>query len=703
MHTAKVVSFLLTAFAFSSAPHGGFSAERAGDPMTPEHVARLKMVSAVKISPSGNQVAYVLSVPREPVKEPSGLPWEELHVVLADGTSRPFITGEVNVSKVDWTPDGKGISFVAKRGKDKYQALYAIPADGGEARKIVSFGSDIGGYSFSPDGNSVAFIAADPAPEDEEKLKEQGFNQEVYEESFRQTRVRIAATGGADAPPRSLDLAGFPSELHWAPRGNLLALALAPTPLVDDDFMERKVHVVDAESGKVISRIENPGKLGEIAWSPDAKHLAFIAAADPNDPSAGRLLVVPAAGGKPVELLPGLEGEFASIAWKDDETISFLSSAGVWTTLGEVRRDGGGHRVRIPAGKSVLSHLSLSNDRGKVAIIGESASFPPEVHILGDGEIEPRRMTHSNPSLDGLALAEQEVVRFRARDGLQLEGILIRPLGEEKGKRYPTILYVHGGPEAHERNGWLTSYARPGQVAAARGFAVFYPNYRGSTGRGVEFSKLGQGDPAGKEFDDLADAADHLVAVGVADREKIGITGGSYGGYATAWAATRLSSRFAAGVMFVGISDLVSKLSTTDIPSEEFLVHSRKKLDENWRFFLERSPIFHAKGARTPLLILHGKDDPRVHPGQSLELYRRLKEEGGAPVRLVHYPGEGHGNRKSAAKLDYHLRMLQWFEHYLKGAGGSPPPPKVEYEKKPDSKTGPPASAAAGAPVPAGE
>jgi dipeptidyl aminopeptidase/acylaminoacyl peptidase len=271
------------------------------------------------------------------------------------------------------------------------------------------------------------------------------------------------------------------------------------------------------------------------------------------------------------------------------------------------------------------------------------------------------------------------VVTFPARDGLRLEGILIRPLDEEAGRRYPLILSVHGGPEAHERNGWLTGYSRPGQVAAARGFAVFYPNYRGSTGRGVAFSKLGQGDAAGKEFDDLVDAVDHLAAAGLADPKKVGVTGGSYGGYATAWSSTRYSERFAAGVMFVGISDLISKTGTTDIPREELLVHARKLPHEDWQRFLERSPIYHARNARTPLLILHGKDDPRVHPGQSLELYRYLKNEGKTPVRLVLYPGEGHGNRRSAGRLDFHLRMLQWFEHYLKGPGGEPPPPRLEY------------------------
>jgi dipeptidyl aminopeptidase/acylaminoacyl peptidase len=311
----------------------------------------------------------------------------------------------------------------------------------------------------------------------------------------------------------------------------------------------------------------------------------------------------------------------------------------------------------------------------------ESPAHPSEVSVLSPGNEIPVRMTDSNPWLEGMRRAPQEVVSFAARDGLRLEGMLVRPLDEEKGKRYPFILCVHGGPESHDRNGWLTGYSRPGQVAAARGFAVFHPNYRGSTGRGVAFSKLGQGDPAGKEFDDLVDAVDHFVAAGLADPQKVGITGGSYGGYASAWAATRFSEKFAASVMFVGISDLISKSGTTDIPDEDFLVHLRRSPRDDWAWLLERSPIFHVKKARTPILILHGKDDPRVHPSQSMELYRHLKELGQTPVRLVWYPGEGHGNRASAARLDFSLRMLEWFEHYLKGAGGEPPPGSLHYGK----------------------
>ncbi|GIW82544.1 MAG: hypothetical protein KatS3mg105_4351 [Gemmatales bacterium] len=216
-------------------------------------------------------------------------------------------------------------------------------------------------------------------------------------------------------------------------------------------------------------------------------------------------------------------------------------------------------------------------------------------------------------------------------------------------------------------------------MAQPGGFAVFYPNYRGSTGRGVKFSKLGQEDAAGKEFDDLIDAVDHLIETGLVDKSKVGITGGSYGGYASAWGATYYSHRFAASVMFVGLADNVSMSGTTDIPYEMFLVHHRRWLFDDWDYFLKRSPIYYVKKARTPILILHGKSDPRVHPGQSLELYRQLKVIGKVPVRLVLYPGEGHGNRRAASRLDYNLRLLRWMEHYLKGKGGKMPPYQLDY------------------------
>jgi dipeptidyl aminopeptidase/acylaminoacyl peptidase len=650
----------------------------AQERFTPRHVSELRTVTSMALSPDGSQVAYTLSVPRIPFQEEDGPPWDELHLVHAAGTSRPFMTGRVNVSAVRWAPDGKAISFITRRGDDRTRGIYEIPVDGGEARRLVTHETDITNYRWSPDGRRIAFLARPARTRDVQEMQRHGFTQEIYEEALPFVKVWVTEIGGT---PRAFDLPGSASLFAWSPDGARLAVALAPTALVDDDLMMRRVHVVDAVSGKVLVKIENPGKLEELAWSPDGRTLALLSGADLNDPGAGRLKVVPSEGGKLVDLLPGYEAHVRTLAWKDADTIGFVGDEGVETTFNEVRRDGTGRRTLVPAGGPILTALDLSRTGEVAAFLADTPLHPSEVFLLKGGQASTVRLTDSNPWLARLQFAKQEVVQFKARDGLALEGILIRPLDERPGQRYPLILTVHGGPEAHDRNGWRTNYANPGQLAAAEGYAVFYPNYRGSTGRGVEFSKMGQGDPAGKEFDDLVDAVDHLINTGLVDAKRVGITGGSYGGYASAWGATYFTERFAASVMFVGISNNISRVGTTDIANEEYLVHAMKRPWEDWQFFLERSPIYHAEKSRTPTLIMHGQADPRVHPAQSLEMYRYLKLHENTPVRLVWYPGEGHGNRRAASRLDYNLRMMRWMDHYLKGPGGDPPPYQLDYRR----------------------
>jgi dipeptidyl aminopeptidase/acylaminoacyl peptidase len=216
-------------------------------------------------------------------------------------------------------------------------------------------------------------------------------------------------------------------------------------------------------------------------------------------------------------------------------------------------------------------------------------------------------------------------------------------------------------------------------MAAGRGYAVFYPNYRGSTGRGVAFSKADQGDGVGAEFEDVLDGIDYLIERGLADGDRVGMTGGSYGGYFTGWAATRYSERFAAAVMLYGVTNQLSKTGTSDIPMELELVHWLTNPYENLGLFMERSPITYIENARTPLLILHGADDARVYPGQSLEMYRALKVKGDVPVRLVLYPGEGHGFRRAAARYDCSVRMLRWLDYFLMEGKTEPPPWRVDY------------------------
>jgi dipeptidyl aminopeptidase/acylaminoacyl peptidase len=656
--------------------------ESVGGGMTPKQLAEIRTMTEVAMSPDGSRVAALRSVPRRLFEEEDGSAWAELWLVdVETGSARPFVTGAVKLSKIAWLPDGGSISFLAERNDDRHLCLYRIPANGGEATQILDLGSDITRYDWSSDGGRVAAIARRPRSSAEKELEAQGFSQEVYEEDWRPLEVWVAEVGVEGSTPRSLGLAGSAFGLGWAPDGDRLAVALAPRPLVDDRYISQRVHVVRAATGEVEAVVEHSGKLAGMEWSPDGEQLAMIAGVDLHDPSESSLLVASAAGGAPRNLTPGFAGDVRSLCWRDSDPLLFLFNDTATTEIYTVSTDRKSSPVAIGrlGRDAVFTKLSVADDGRTAALLGNAPGFPGEVFALVIGAESPRRLSDSNPWLADIQLARQEVVRYRARDGLELEGVLIFPLGYTEGTRYPLVLIVHGGPEGHRRNGWLDTYGSPGQVFATRGFAVFYPNYRGSTGRGVGFSKLGQADPAGAEFDDLVDAVDHLVDIGLVNGDRVGITGGSYGGYATAWCATRYTDRFAAGVMRVGISNKISKLGTTDIPREELLVHARKLVYDEFEFFLSRSPIAHAKGARTPLLILHGKDDPRVSVTQSREMYRALKMNTETPVRLVLYPGEKHGNKRAAARYDYLLRSLRWMEHYLKGRGGKAPPYRLQY------------------------
>ncbi|MBQ1783281.1 MAG: S9 family peptidase [Gammaproteobacteria bacterium] len=643
-----------------------------------EEIVGLRQVNEFTISPKGRFVAYVRHQPRDPLKDEDGPAWTELHLVDMMGHSRPFVTGQVKLAKLRWSGDGQRLFFIAKRGNDKLNSLYAIPVDGGEAQRVLTAPQDVEDYALLADGSAVLVIAKDKGPENKEKLAKRGFNAKVFEEDpefSRLWRYNLGDDGLVSGEPEQLPVAGHVMAVQVNRFGDRLALTVSPTPAIDDELMAASLTIADS-GGRLLTNLAHRGKLGAGKFSPDGSQLLFIGSADINDPAEGRLYLADVASGKVTDLLPDFEGHVSAIDWLSDRQALYIGDIGTGSRLGLVNLDTGVKNSLIDESASeVLRGLDVS-DKGQIALVADSWQHPPEVFALPSPGQPLKRLTISNPLLETRELASQEVLSYKARDGLELQGVLVKPLRYTPGKRYPLIMFVHGGPEAHVANGWVSRYANPAQLAAADGFVSFFPNYRGSTGRGVAFSKLGQGDYAGAEFNDLVDAKQHLVSIGLVDEKKVGITGGSYGGYATAWGATALSEHFAAGVMFVGISDLISKFGTTDIPNEMYLVHARAWPWDHWHELLERSPVYHAQKHRTPLLIMHGENDTRVHPSQSLELFRYLKTLNQAPVRLVLQPGEGHGYRKAASQLDYGQRLMDWMRHYLiAGNSGLPANP----------------------------
>lgn len=653
-------SALALAMGFTSA------ASLASDTITIEDIPKIQSVSSTSVSPDGELVAFTRSVPRELYVDQNGSNYSELYVIDDEGVERPFITGKVSISSISWSADGQFIYFLTKKKEDKQRALYRIAVNGGEAQKVLSLkGTGISAYSLSPDGKQVAILAMPAADKSEKELKKLGFMAEVYELGLKNKQLHIIDLAASEKPltPAALNIEGYVSEINWADDASKLLVKTQPTALIDDKYMKSQWHVLDAKTQQITTSFKTEGKLGTAEFSHDGKYIAILGAEDKHDPATGRLYLANAQSGKVEEWIPNFMGHIGDFEWSNRKNqLTFIANVGAESFVGQIKVGSNKYKKLIKEGKFIASNLSISDSDKTIALRANTAKHPNEVFVIRSSKAT--RLSNSNPWLDNKRFAKQEAINFKARDGVEIGGVLVYPLDYQEGTRYPLIMSVHGGPESHDKNGWLTSYSDPGQMGAARGYAVFYPNYRGSTGKGVDYSKLGQGDYAGKEFDDLVDMKEYLVNTGLVDTKRVGITGGSYGGYASAWGATKLTEHFAASVMFVGVTNQLSKFGTTDISNEMYLVHARSYPWDKWQWYLERSPIYWAGQSKTPLLIMHGKDDPRVHPAQSMELYRYMKVQG-KDVRLVYYPGEGHGNRKAAAQYDYSLRLMRWMDNYL--------------------------------------
>jgi len=662
-----VAVFLVFAFGLSTTE---------ASPLTLEDINSLKQVTAARMNPAGDRIGYLLQVPREIYIDDDGKSYNELHVTDLQGNSTPFVTGDVDITDIAWAASGKSIFFLAQRDEEAdFNSLYQIALVGGEAEQLFTHVNSISRIYPSPNGGILAFTATDAPPEMATELEEKGFKAVVYEESVLPSKVWMLDLETLESAAH--ELPGSASSFTWSSDGSRYAVALAPTPLVDDDYTSRDIHVVDTATAKVQSRMGSVGKLGPFAFSPDGERIAYIGSVDINDPSQGRLYVASSSGGERRELVPEYLGHVSNFIWGGDDNVRWLGTRGVYTEWATISVYETQSPVAAPQSGPIVRTVNGNPGQDVVAAIADTPEHPSELFVLRDGA-KPVRLTDSNPFLSERELAKQEAITYKARDGLELEAILIHPAKRERGGN-PLVVIAHGGPESSFSNGWMTGYSRPGQVLAANGYAVVYPNYRGSTGRGVEFSKLDQHDYAEEEFNDLVDAKRYLVEEGLVDPDRVGITGGSYGGYASMWSASALTEEYAAAVAFVGISNHISKFGTGDIPYEMFNAHALAWPWDDWMWIFKRSPVYHAGKTKTPLLIMGGDKDPRVHPSQSLEMYRSVKIRTDTPVRLVIYPGEVHGNRNTAARYDYSLRLMRWMDHYLKGPGGEPPPYELDH------------------------
>jgi dipeptidyl aminopeptidase/acylaminoacyl peptidase len=645
---------------------------------TPELMMKVKEITSVVPSPDGKRVIYAV---REALMDGEKSEYRtQLHVASGDGGNHFQLTqGDKSSEDPQWSPDGQTIAFVSDRsGKRK---VWLIPVHGGEAWELTDAKADVGNFKWSPDSKSVAYTATDPQTPEEEKAAREKSDVRVIDEQLKMTRLYvISVAGGASEKTEARKLTTLPycvgndmgqTHFDWSPDSKTIVFTHTPTLQVDD-YPKGDISTVEVASG-VIKPLATTGA-AEISpiYSPDGRWIAFLKSDEPATWGYNLTIqVVPASGGKPRELAETGDRWPLLIGWsRDSKKICYVESYRTTNRLCAMPLEGKPEVISrlegLLGGDTGLVYFNAG--RTMVGFSHETSHSPPEAYVSRLDCFDPVCVSAVNANLPLPPLGKTEVRRWKSSGGQEIEGLLTLPVNYEAGKRYPLLLIIHGGPMgvfSQEYIGGQPEYLPyPIAAFAAKGYAVLRCNPRGSDGYGKKFRYANHKDWGGGDFRDLMAGVDEMIRLGIADTDRLGVMGWSYGGYMTAWTITQ-TRRFKAASVGAGVSNLMSDAGTSDMHSY-YVDWFGAEPWENLDLYRKRSPMFHVKGVSTPTLIQHGEKDERVSISQSQELYNALKRQG-CTAKMVVYPRMGHVSTEPKQKLDLMRRNVEWFDKYVGG------------------------------------
>ncbi|MDY6945669.1 MAG: S9 family peptidase [Pseudomonadota bacterium] len=641
--------------------------------LTADDINAVREVSNPQLSPDGQWVAYEVRS-ADPAKDRGSS-----HVWMSswDGKQSIQLTNsDDSEHSPRWSPDGKYLGFLTARGEDDPpEQVWLLDRQGGEARPLTGFNGDVVDFRWSPDSSKLALIVADADPRkqrgadkdqtpppiviDRYYFKEDGTG--YLGTQRRHLYVFDVATRKADnLTPGRFD-EGQPS---WSPDGSRIAF-YSNRNADPDRNNEFGLYTIEPRSGaapQLLTRFQ--GDAGDSSWMsapswrPDGRELAFITAGDPKLIFYSRhdLAVVSATGGVSRNLTKSLDRNVIEPRWSaDGKSIHLLLEDDLNQVLARMHV-GSGKLERLLDGRRETSGYDVASN-GRIALLDSTVDSPDAVYAL-DGK-QLRVLSHHNDQwLAAATLGTTEEISFASQDGTRISGLVVKPPGYTPGQRYPTLLWIHGGPVSQYAN----SFSLPWQIFASQGYVVVAANPRGSSGRGEAFTTAIYRDWGGKDSEDVLAAVDHVVKQGIADPNRLGVGGWSYGGILTNVVIAK-DTRFKSATSGASISNVLAGYGT-----DMYIREYELELGVPWKdldTYLHNSYAFlHADRIKTPTLFLCGDQDFNVPLLNSEQMYQALRSLG-VPTQLIIYPGEHHGIRKPSYAKDRMQRYLDWHGKYL--------------------------------------
>jgi len=647
-----------------------------------EDLFKVKALGGVQMSPDGRRILYTVRAADLEKNQPNTDIW----LLTLPERARPENIQLTRNPKDDtsprWRPDGSLFAFLSIRpepdGKEGKRAIYLMEPQGGEPEKRFEHETAIAAFEWSPDGKWIAFSAQEKEPADAKEERDHGRDVGIEDEPGQYTHLWLLNVEARKARRVTTGVEYSVGDFSVSPDGKSIAFSAAPSPRITDGWRS-DIYLVATDSGATPRKLTaNPGPDDSPGFSPDGAFIYYHAMpTDRYRVGQSRVYRMPKDGGSPEDVSPDLDVEPSDYQLTPDGKGAFFIAT-VGTTRGLfylpllTRK-----AVRLSGDQGVVSQASFSKDGRRMAYVRETMTKPQELYAADeanrpdeDGLKNFTPLTQHNADAAPWAVGLSDVVRWKSVDGRQIEGILVYPTGwtPTRGPA-PLVVKIHGGPSGvFVQNFQASSYGADAQRYAADGYAVLLPNPRGSSGYGDAAQQAVVKDWGGLDYQDIMTGVDTLIARGIAHRDSLGVMGWSYGGYMTAWTISQ-TDRFKAAVVGAGITEAIAMWGTQDIIHVfEAYFGGSPWVDGAWEVYQKSSPLAHMRNAKTPTLIIHGRNDPRVPPNQAMLLYRTLKALD-VPTHLLWLPRTGHGPSEPGLQYETAKAQKEWMDRWIRNKG----------------------------------